>query len=93
MLLPQPVLMLELSKAEDWLVATVQAGFRLWELSTERLVKLRLPSGMRNICKSFNLTNNIVLSRGNVLAVSGIRQEIIGGAHTNRSFGSFCTNY
>jgi len=57
--------------------AAFQKGFKLWNVEDERFVELRLPSGIRNICKKFNQSNTLVLSKGDVLAVSGIRQELI----------------
>jgi len=72
-----PILMLELSKNEKWCYAATQKGFKLWNVEDDRFVELRLPSGVRNISKNFNQSNNIVLSKGDLLAVSGIRQELI----------------
>ena len=40
-------------------------------------MKLRLPPGVRNISKGLNKSSSLVLSKNDVLAVSGIRQEII----------------
>merc|ERR1711892_1465134 len=71
-----PILMLELSKNEKWCYAATQKGFKLWNVEDDRFVELRLPSGVRNISKNFNQSNNIVLSKGDLLAVSGIRQEL-----------------
>jgi len=70
-------LMLELSKNEKWCYGTTQKGFKLWNIYEDRFVQLKLPSGVRNICRNFNQSNNIVLSKGDLLAVSGIRQELI----------------
>lgn len=71
------ILMLELSKSETWCMATLQNGFKLWEIETGKQVQLRLPAGVRNISKSHNQSSSIVLSKNDILAVSGIRQEII----------------
>ena len=71
------ILMLELSKSETWCMATLQNGFKLWKIDTGRQVKLRLPAGVRNISKSLNQSSSLVLSKNDILAVSGIRQEII----------------
>jgi WD40 repeat protein len=71
------ILMLELSKNEKWCCATVLNGFRLWSIYEDKCNKLKLPNGVRNISKKFNQSNNIILSAGDRLAVSGIRQEII----------------
>merc|ERR1719206_1663443 len=73
----EPILMLELSKNEKWCYAAIQKGFKLWSIDDDRFVELKLPSGVRNICKNFNQSNNLVLSKGDLLAVSGIRQELI----------------
>ena len=73
----EQILMLELSKTEQWCMATLQNGFKLWKIETGRQVKLRLPAGVRNISKSHNQSSSLVLSKNDVLAVSGIRQEII----------------
>ena len=40
-------------------------------------MRLKLPPGVRNISKGLNKSSNLVLSRNNILAVAGIRQEII----------------
>jgi len=71
------ILMLELSKNEKWCCATILNGFRLWSIYEEKCIALKLPNGVRNISKKFNNSNNIILSAGDKLAVSGIRQEII----------------
>ena len=67
----------ELTKNEKWCYATTQKGFKLWNIYEDRFVELKLPSGVRNISKNFNQSNNVVLSKGDRLAVSGIRQELI----------------
>ena len=69
----EEILMLELSKNEKWCTATVLNGFRLWSIYEDKCIKLKLPNGMRNISKKFNQSNNIILSAGDRLAVSGIR--------------------
>ena len=71
------ILMLEISKTETWCMATLQNGFKLWKIETGREVELKLPAGVRNISKSHNNSSSLVLSKNDVLAVSGIRQEII----------------
>merc|ERR1719270_2709820 len=71
------VLMLGLSKNEKWCYATLQNGFKIWNITDGHQVKLRLPPGVRNISKSLNKSSSLVISRNDILAVSGIRQEII----------------
>ena len=73
----ESVLMLGLSKNEDWCYATLQKGFKVWNVASGQEVKLKLPPGVRNISKGLNKSSNLVLSRNNILAVAGIRQEII----------------
>jgi WD40 repeat protein len=72
-----PILMLELSKTEAWVMATVLKGFLLWEVKTGKQRHLKLPSGVRNISKRFGQSNGLVLSARDELAVAGIRQEIL----------------
>ena len=72
-----PVLMLGISKNEAWCYATLQKGFKLWNINDGQQVKLLLPPGVRNISKSLNKSSSLVLSKNDILAVSGIRQEII----------------
>ena len=71
------ILMLELSKNEQWCCATILNGFKLWHVSEERVQRLVLPNGVRNITKKFNTSSNIILSKGDKLAVTGIRQELL----------------
>lgn len=71
------ILMLELSKNEKWCCATLLNGFKLWNVKEDKEVRLKLPNGIRNISKKFNQSNMIVLSAGDRLAVSGIRQELV----------------
>ena len=59
-----PILMLELSRNENWVCATVLAGFLLWQVEGDRMQRLVLPNGVRNISKKFNTSSNIILSRG-----------------------------
>ena len=72
-----PVLMLDLSKTEAWCCATLQAGFKLWNINTGDQIILKLPPGVRNISRRMNISSSLVLSKNDILAVSGIRQEII----------------
>ncbi len=58
---------------EQWCCATILNGFILWHVSEERVQKLKLPNGVRNITKRFNTSSNIILSKGDKLAVTGIR--------------------
>ena len=71
------ILMLALSKTEAWCCATVLNGFKLWHLESEKHQYLALPHGVRNITKRFNLSSSIVLSKGDKLAVTGIRNELL----------------
>ena len=71
------ILMLELSKNEHWCCATVLNGFILWHVTEEKVQRLLLPNGVRNITKRFNTSSNIILSKGDKLAVTGIRQELL----------------
>ena len=71
------VLMLEVSKNEKWCCATILNGFKLWNVENNRCQAFRLPNGVRNITKRFNQSSNIILSAGDKLAVTGIRQELL----------------
>ena len=71
------ILMLELSKDEQWCCATILNGFILWHVTEDRMQKLVLPNGVRNITKRFNTSSNIILSKGDKLAVTGIRQGAV----------------
>ena len=71
------ILMLDLSKTEAWCCATVLNGFKLWHLESDKFQYLDLPHGVRNITKRFNLSSKIVLSKGDKLAVTGIRNELL----------------
>ena len=71
------IFMLELSKNEKWCCATILNGFILWHIEEERFQRLVLPNGVRNITKGLNQSSNIVLSKGDKLAVTGIRQELL----------------
>ena len=64
--------MLELSKNEQWCCATILNGFILWNITGDKVQKLVLPNGVRNITKKFNTSSNIILSKGDKLAVTGI---------------------
>ena len=44
------VLMLDLSKTEDWCYATVLIGFKLWHVTEDKSQTLHLPRGVRNVC-------------------------------------------
>ena len=68
------ILMLELSKNEQWCCATILNGFILWNVNDEKVQRLVLPNGVRNITKKFNTSSNIILSKEDKLAVTGIRQ-------------------
>ena len=65
------ILMLELSKNEQWCCATILNGFILWNITGDKVQKLVLPNGVRNITKKFNTSSNIILSKGDKLAVTG----------------------
>ena len=71
------ILMLELSKNEQWCCATILNGFILWNVEEEKVQRLVLPNGVRNITKKFNTSSNIILSKEDKLAVTGIRQVLI----------------
>ena len=73
----EKILMLELSKTEQWCCATILNGFILWHVTESKIQRLVLPNGVRNITKRFNTSSNIILSKGDKLAVTGIRQELL----------------
>ena len=73
------VLMLELSKEENWCIATVLRGFKLWSVGDIRGLEekvLALPYGIRNVRKKFGVSNSLIMSARDELAVAGIRKEI-----------------
>ena len=48
-------------------------GFKLWNIEDERFQNFNLPNGVRNITKKFNQSSNIIISKDDKLAVTGIR--------------------
>ena len=48
-------------------------GFKLWNIEDERFQNFHLPNGVRNITKKFNQSSNIIISKDDKLAVTGIR--------------------
>ena len=71
------ITMLELSKNEQWVIATLLNGFKLWNVLDGRSQAIKLPKGMRNITKGFNISSSCILSRDDVYAVAGVRQELL----------------
>eukprot|EP00095_Tigriopus_kingsejongensis_P001882 maker-scaffold70_size417918-snap-gene-3.18 protein:Tk01882 transcript:maker-scaffold70_size417918-snap-gene-3.18-mRNA-1 annotation:"leucine-rich repeat and wd repeat-containing protein kiaa1239-like" len=72
-----PLLMIELSMDEIFVIGTFMVGFQLWRVKDgQDYTILKLPSGIRNISTKMNKSNSCVLSSGHVYAVAGIRKEL-----------------
>ena len=56
-----------------WCIGTLQAGFRLWHQNGRFIKTLELPNTVRNVNKSWGVSNSLVMSREDVYAVAGIR--------------------
>ena len=80
---PYPLLMLEVSPEEKYVVGTYMTGFLLWNIEViqnsntgEGCTTLKLPSGIRNVATKMNKSSSCVLSAGQTYAVAGIRKEL-----------------
>ena len=72
-----PLLMVELSQDEVYVIGTFMTGFHLWRVEEQDdFTSLKLPSGIRNISTKMNKSNSCVLSASHVYAVAGIRKEL-----------------
>ena len=60
-------------RTERWCCATTLNGFKLWNIEDEQFQNFHLPNGVRNITKKFNQSSNIIISKDDKLAVTGIR--------------------
>lgn len=70
------VFALTLSEDENYLVATIALGFKLWNLKTDALVQLKLPPGTRNIPTKNQLVNLVVFTKHNHFVVAGVRKNL-----------------
>ena len=80
---PYPLLMLEVSHEESFVIGTFMTGFQLWNIevinnsnSGEGCTTLKLPSGIRNIATKMNKSSSCVLSAKQTYAIAGIRKEL-----------------
>lgn len=51
------VFALKLSENEQYLIATIALGYKLWDLQTDKMRELKLPAGIRNIPAKNQLTS------------------------------------
>jgi len=72
----EKLLMLGLSADEKWCIGTTHKGFKLWHIGGKQTKCLLLPSSVRNVNKSFGVSNRLILSANDLYAVAGIRKEL-----------------
>ncbi|KAH3716159.1 hypothetical protein DPMN_058878 [Dreissena polymorpha] len=70
------VFALNLSEDENYLVATIPLGYKLWNLKTDVMVPLKLPHGTRNIPTKNQLSGLVVLTRNNHFVVAAVRKNV-----------------
>ncbi|XP_069111532.1 NACHT and WD repeat domain-containing protein 2-like [Argopecten irradians] len=70
------VFALTLSEDENYLVATIALGYKLWNLKTDALVQLKLPPGTRNIPTKNQLSTLVVFTKHNHFVVAGVRKNM-----------------
>lgn len=70
------VFCLTLSEDENCLVATIALGFKLWNLKSDTLVELKLPSGTRNIPNRNPLQSSVVFTKSNHFVVAAVRKNL-----------------
>ncbi|KAL5006957.1 hypothetical protein ScPMuIL_015763 [Solemya velum] len=70
------VFALTLSKDENYLVATIATGYKLWNLKTDNRIDLTLPSGTRNIPSRNQVTSPLVFTKHNHFVVAGVRKNL-----------------
>ena len=63
----------ELDMVFRWCVGTIQKGFRLWHQNGRFIKTLELPNTVRNVNKSWGVSNSLVMSKHDVYAIAGIR--------------------
>ena len=62
-----------------WCIGTVQRGFSLWHQNGRFIKTLLLPNTVRNVLKSWGVSNSLVLSKNDVYAIAGIRFVLCQG--------------
>ena len=67
---------LNLSEDENYLVAAIPLGYKLWNLKTDIMVPLKLPHGIRNIPSKNQLSGLVALTRNNHFVVAAVRKNI-----------------
>ncbi|WAQ94112.1 NWD2-like protein, partial [Mya arenaria] len=70
------VFALNLSEDENFLVATIPLGYKLWNLKTDIMVPLKLPHGTRNIPTKNQLSGMVTLTRNNHFVVAAVRKNV-----------------
>lgn len=65
-----------LSEDENYLVATIALGFKLWNLKNDALVELKLPPGTRNIPNRNPLISSVVFTKSNHFVVAAVRKNL-----------------
>ena len=70
------ILMMSLSVNEQWCIATVMRGFKLWSVDGRSAKYLLLSHNVRNVNKRPGVSSGLVLSAGDKYAVAGIRKEL-----------------
>ena len=68
------VFALTLSPGESYLTATVALGYKVWDLKNDKMIYLKLPTGIRNIPTKNQMTAMIAFSKNNEFLVAGVRK-------------------
>lgn len=71
-----PIYALNLSEDENFLVATIDLGYKLWNLKTDVMVPLRLPHRVRNIPTKNQLSSLVTLTKNNHFVVAAVRKNL-----------------
>ena len=67
---------LSLSKDENYLAATVSLGYKLWELSSDKMLQLKLPTGLRNIPSKNQISSLVTFTKNSEFMVASVRKNI-----------------
>ena len=70
------VFALRLSQDEAYLVGTVALAYKIWDLKTDKMQLLKLPTGVRNIPNKNQLTSMICLTKNSEFLVAGVRKNL-----------------
>ena len=71
-----PIYALNLSEDENFLVGTIDLGYKLWNLKTDVMVPLRLPHRVRNIPAKNQLGSLVTLTKNNHFVVAAVRKNL-----------------